>query len=529
MRKINKYTEKQLSLFKTEEDTVEKLSKKKEERFSFKAVFSLLFILLSLTLYSYFQPAFSILLWNGKEIEVSFIPFEKLIDFSPSEKNEAADSLISSYLANTQHEFFIERSSLSLIEPKRKNEFLINPVLKNGKTALDLFFNALLTEKDSCLVRIAHYGDSQLEGDRVTNIFRKKFQDKFGGYGQGFVPFTDLTPSISYNRQSGENWMRYTVFNRKYNSGNYGLSGTVYKFTNCVLVELDSSETADNELAAENDSIEKPKELICYDNASVRYKFRTPYDQMRIMYGNVTAKCKLEAFNNNTGELLAEDSLMPGEVFNTKRIPLSSNVLNIKLQFTSDVSPEFYALCFDSYKGVQVDNYAIRGHSGDGLMLINPDILARQLKELNVKLIIFQYGANVVPYIRSEEACQWLKTLYYDLFMRFKQAAPNTGILVIGAGDMARQVEGGYASYSMLPRIRDVQREAALEAGCAFFDLFGMMGGSNSIISWSRKKLASTDGHLSPKGQEILGNELFSALMVEYNMFLYKKKTQQID
>jgi hypothetical protein len=68
-----------------------------------------------------------------------------------------------------------------------------------------------------------------------------------------------------------------------------------------------------------------------------------------------------------------------------------------------------------------------------------------------------------------------------------------------------------------------------MEANCAFFDLFGMMGGSNSIISWSRKKLASTDGHLSPKGQEILGNELFSALMVEYNMFLYKKKTQQKD
>ncbi len=529
MKNNEKHTEKQLSLFKTEDDAPEKASKKQAKSFSFKAVLSVLIIVLSLLLYSYLEPVFSIRLWNGKETEISFIPFEKLIDFSPAAQNEAADSLISSYLANTQNQFFIKRSSLSLIEPKRKNEFLINPLLKNGKTALDLFFNALSTEKDSCLVRIAHYGDSQLEGDRVTNIFRKKFQERFGGYGQGFVPFTDLTPSVSYNRYSGGNWLRYTVFHRRYNSGNYGLSGTVYKFTNSILVEADSSEIAEAELAAENDSIEIPKKLIYYDNAIVSYKLRSPYDQMRIMYGNVTAKCKIEAFNNNTGELLAEDSLMPGEVFNNKRIPLSSNVLNIKLQFTSDASPEFYALCFDSYKGVQVDNYAIRGHSGDGLMLINPDLLARQIKELNVKLIIFQYGANVVPYIRNEEACQWLKTLYYDLFMRFKQAAPNTGILVIGAGDMARHVEGGYASYSMLPRIRDVQKEAALEAGCAFFDLFGMMGGSNSIISWSRKKLASTDGHLSPKGQEILGNELFSALMVEYNMFLYKKKTQQKD
>jgi lysophospholipase L1-like esterase len=277
-------------------------------------------------------------------------------------------------------------------------------------------------------------------------------------------------------------------------------------------------------MVAVNDSSDVEKDIVCYDNATIKYKIRSSYDQLRIMYGNSSEVCYLNSYNGSTGEILSKDSLPPTQGMKIHKVKMSSPVLNVKLQFTSNNSPEFYGLFFDSYKGVQVDNYAIRGHSGDGLMLINPEFLAQQLKTLNVKLIIFQYGANVVPYIKNEESCKWLKTVYSDLFARFKQAAPNTSILVIGAGDMARHVEGGYASYKMLPRIRDIQREAALENGCTFFDLFGMMGGLNSIMTWSQKRLASNDGHLSPKGQEILGNELFSGLMVEYNMYLYKNK-----
>jgi hypothetical protein len=173
---------------------------------------------------------------------------------------------------------------------------------------------------------------------------------------------------------------------------------------------------------------------------------------------------------------------------------------------------------------VQVDNYAIRGHSGDGLLLINPDYLATQLKKLNVHLVIFQYGNNVIPYVNTDRGCEELEDMYYGIFTRFKKVAPNISIMVIGASDMATMYNGAYYSYPYIPKIRDAQKNAALKAGCAFWDLFEVMGGANSILTWTNKGLASHDGHFTNNGQKIVGNELFNALMIEFNQYKFRQR-----
>ena len=49
-------------------------------------------------------------------------------------------------------------------------------------TALYTFFRHIsaLPESEE-LVRVLHYGDSQIEGDRITAFLRNKFQNRFGG------------------------------------------------------------------------------------------------------------------------------------------------------------------------------------------------------------------------------------------------------------------------------------------------------------------------------------------------------------
>ncbi len=42
--------------------------------------------------------------------------------------------------------------------------------------ALDAFFEALIGERDTQVIHIAHYGDSQIEGDRVTSVIRRNLQ-----------------------------------------------------------------------------------------------------------------------------------------------------------------------------------------------------------------------------------------------------------------------------------------------------------------------------------------------------------------
>ena len=84
-------------------------------------------------------------------------------------------------------------------------------------------------EKDSTIVRIAHYGDSQLEGDRMSNLVRDKFHEKFGGSGIGYVPMKDLPP-VSYYRYSSGNWAKYTVFHDRSGVNDYGISGAMFRF-----------------------------------------------------------------------------------------------------------------------------------------------------------------------------------------------------------------------------------------------------------------------------------------------------------
>jgi len=228
-------------------------------------------------------------------------------------------------------------------------------------------------------------------------------------------------------------------------------------------------------------------------------------------------------YNNITKEKICIDTLKSDESINIHKLKLPFSLLDFRLEFISNKSPDFYGLLIDSKNGVQVDNYAIRGHSGDGLLLINSDYLARQIEMLNTYLIIFQFGANVVPYIYSDNDCKKLEKVYYNLFEKFRKAAPKASILVIGAGDMATRIDGEDISYPILPKIRDAQKNAALNSGCAFLDLFEIMGGENSIINWSAKRLASKDGHFTSKGQEIIGNELFNTLMLEYDLYRFNK------
>ncbi len=101
----------------------------------------------------------------------------------------------------------------------------------NNPEALDGFFEALIQEKDNALVRVAHYGDSQLEGDRVTVHIRKNLQAKFGGGGLGFVPLDDIASNGSYSRINKGTWTKYNVFNKRLKKNSYyGLSGYVFRF-----------------------------------------------------------------------------------------------------------------------------------------------------------------------------------------------------------------------------------------------------------------------------------------------------------
>lgn len=74
------------------------------------------------------------------------------------------------------------------------------------------------------LIRILHYGDSQIENDRISGSFRRYMQRAFGGAGHGLVALNQTTQPHGRKLQKSKEWVDVNLLQEK-RRGNYGLSG----------------------------------------------------------------------------------------------------------------------------------------------------------------------------------------------------------------------------------------------------------------------------------------------------------------
>ena len=82
-----------------------------------------------------------------------------------------------------------------------------------GKLNLHSFFaklNSVAANRKK--MSILHYGDSQIEGDRMTSYIRQKIQNQFGGNGPGLIPATNVYNTFAFKQSYSENFQRYTCF-----------------------------------------------------------------------------------------------------------------------------------------------------------------------------------------------------------------------------------------------------------------------------------------------------------------------------
>jgi len=177
---------------------------------------------------SCFWPKDNIVL--GEKV-ITFIPKEEILNFKVKDNTQNVDSVIAMLESRAYglNEDAIKRMSILDESVFSSSDFFINPAGSNGSTALENFFK-YLQKSDSALIRIGHYGDSQIEGDRITSLLRIMFQDKFGGSGVGYVPIDDVTSPVSYTRSTSPNWVRYTVFHNRSAKGLYCPGGTVFRY-----------------------------------------------------------------------------------------------------------------------------------------------------------------------------------------------------------------------------------------------------------------------------------------------------------
>ena len=339
--------------------------------------------------------------------------------------------------------------------------------MKIGHNApLDRFFFALKTASTDP-VRVVHFGDSQIEQDRISMTLRRYWQRQYGGSGLGLIPIMQTVPTYTLNQtltMAGKPVLftggpqRYFVYGlrslRREGNNRYGIMGQV---------------------TVMNDSLVAGSE------------------QLRLTFKNRYAQDK-----EHTLIRLWADSTITMNVEDLHTISLSGK---------GDV----YGLSLESKTGVHVDNIPMRGSAGTMFTNINKELLTDYFAKTNTKLIIMQYGGNALPNITNHSQVTETVNILARQVRYLQSCAPEADILFIGPSDMLINDHGEIRSDPLVPYM-DIQLERmSVREEIAYFSTYRAMGGENAMLRWQEQGLAGEDGiHFTKRGADRIAEEIIN-------------------
>jgi lysophospholipase L1-like esterase len=354
-----------------------------------------------------------------------------------------------------------ETDSIVPEEPK----IIVPKVVVDSTTDSRIFlasFYASLAQTGERKVRVLHYGDSQIEEDRISQQIREKLQARFGGKGVGLMPLAQTIPTLTVKqelRMNGRFVMpqqgprRYLVYSFKRDQRADGLYGPM------------------GQMAEMNDSLVEGSEVI-------------------------TAICK---------PIVSTALYERWQVFADTSVHYSFFGDTVQLNGRGKV----YGLSQESRTGVIVDNIPMRGCLGIVFTKMDSAQLSTFYREQNVRLIILQYGGNAIPSNKNPGTIQAIVKGLRQQVQYLQTCAPDASILFIGPSDMLTQTDGEWTTYPMVPYMDKLLRKMALEENIAYFSLFRWMGGAGSMLRWQEVGLAGSDGvHFTRAGAKKAGNAI---------------------
>ncbi|MBO7598652.1 MAG: hypothetical protein J6T70_16570 [Bacteroidales bacterium] len=411
---------------------------------------------------------------------------------------------------------------------------------QSGVACLENIFGALAdAEQLQSMVRILHYGDSQIETDRITGYMRSKLQAQFGGSGPGLVPakspYDYKSPIHVVN--SGE-WRRYTIFPKidtTITHYRYGVLASFSMFAPPPAPEKPSE--PDTTVSMIGDSLvqaifhPEPPKVKEVHKGSINFEFTSitkanikNIKQIRMFYGNCKESFAVTVRNGET--VLYQDSVAPSSYYSIKKWTRSEPLQDLAMDFSGTESPEIYAFAMDGNGGVACDNIPLRGCSGTIFTKMNSQMLQKMYNDLHVKCVILQFGGNSIPVLKPETVKNYVGSLMSQVRL-IRKICPEMSIIIIGPADMSTKVMDEYQSYEIIPELVEAMRQAAFANNCAFWDMYSAMGGWNSMPDWvfHEPPLGEKDfTHFSVQGANVIAKMFYNALIGCYNQYIRKRK-----
>lgn len=363
-------------------------------------------------------------------------------------------------------------------------------------------FYAALDSASSQPVRVVHYGDSQIEEDRITNVLRERWQKQYGGGGTGLLPLHQTIPTRTIRQWLSINGVvqtaqkgpkRYLVYGlrsmRLTDSDDYGVMGQV-AVMDSTLVE------GSEDIVMNIEPIDKKRKPHNYFNR-VRVLTDSAYAiknfELRIKSGD-----SLNVIKNSELRIKSQDFLLPD----------STTKCEIHLQGNGHV----YGVSLETPTGVIVDNIPMRGCSGNIFTKIDSTQLSDFYRETNTRLIILQFGGNMIPQTENPSTISgYVRSTLRQQIRYIRACAPQASILFIGPSDMSTNIDGQMATYPLVPYMDKLLKKMAAEEQIAYWSMYDAMGGKDSMVRWVENGLAGSDYvHFTRSGANNIGKKLYN-------------------
>ena len=322
-------------------------------------------------------------------------------------------------------------------------------------------------------------------------VLRERLQDQYGGGGVGLIPLHQTIPTRSLHQSLEMNGTfqttqggpkRYIVYGPKsmrLTTGDYGVMGQVA--------------VMDDSVCAGSEDLRLITEPM--DNGH-SYNY---FSQVRLLSRGVKAQVRprrggtYTLFNNGIATL-----------------PDSTTRCEIRLQGKGMV----YGLSLETPTGIIVDNIPMRGSSGTVFTQIQRSELTDFFEDTNTRLIIMQYGGNMIPQTENPSTISgYVKSLRRQVAY-LRQCAPHAAILFIGPSDMSKRINGEMTTNPLIPYMDRLLARMAHDEHIGYWSIYQAMGGHNSMLAWQQRGLAGRDYiHFTRRGADKIGDMLADWLL----------------
>lgn len=371
--------------------------------------------------------------------------------------------------------------------------------------ALSAFFRALARTargERAAVTRVAHYGDSAVAADEITQTARRRMQERFGDAGHGFMLVARgdmhyLHRDIRH-RSSGD-WTAFSVVRRELGDDWYGYGG----------VQLRGSAGAQASFATvEEGPIGRRVS-----------SFEVFYQRHR---GGGSLRLQVDGERRDPIDTRAEKQ---EDAWAKVALPDGPHTLTLQAHGGGQTRVYGVALERDG-PGVVYDSLGLVGAVADRLLDSEREHVQRQIAHRAPDLLVLGFGGN-------EAANAWIKIPSYEESLEkvvdhMRAGRKEMSCLLFGPLDQAeRDDRGRIATVEALPQIVEAQRRVAKKVGCAFFDTFAAMGGEGAMQAWyrSRPRLATSDfRHATPTGYAVVGAMYFKALLAAFAEHLERSR-----